>query len=98
MPSSAAIGTMEFSLQTLDAESHAARLAIADHEQSDKATHNTYQRHLRSYQKWFEADQKRLVAQDPRRIAIPALPITAAKVTTFLQHETTREKVCPSLF
>jgi hypothetical protein len=84
---------MQASLAALEADSHAARLAHAKREQSDKSTSVTYKRHIDRYQKWWMRYQAEQSASIEGWTAIPAFPITAAKVSMFLGHESTREKV-----
>jgi hypothetical protein len=82
----------------LEQESHQLRLRIGEKELEGKGTAKSYPRQVQNYQLWFEADQARIAAEDGARVPIPAFPVTAAKVSMFLNHETTREKVslCPS--
>jgi hypothetical protein len=84
----------------LEADSHAVRLDMLELERTDKTTRRIYERCLRSYREWWEQHQLKVVAGDSHRVAIPALPVTAAKVAIFLQHEMSREKkkVCVALF
>lgn len=76
----------------LEADSHALQHEILEQEREDKTTKRIYERGLKSYCEWFEHNQVRVVAADPELVPLPALPITAAKVAMFLQHEMTREK------
>ena len=85
---------MQASLAALEAESQAARLAHAKQEQSDKSTAGTYQRHVNRYEKWWEGYQLEKMEAILGWTTIPAFPITVAKVTMFLDYESTREKVC----
>jgi hypothetical protein len=79
----------------LEADSHAVRLEMADKEQSSKATKAKYERYLHAYETWWDANQAQIVRSDSSRVAIPALPITVAKVAMFLNYESNRErKVC----
>ena len=84
---------MQASLAALEADSHAARLAHAKQEQSDKSTAGTYKRHVDRYEKWWIRYQAEQSASIKGWTPIPAFPITAAKVSMFLGHESTREKV-----
>ncbi|KAH7904163.1 hypothetical protein BJ138DRAFT_964470, partial [Hygrophoropsis aurantiaca] len=61
-------------------------------ERDDKQTKASYERHVNSYQRWWDGNQSRLMAENPSRTTIPAFPIVAAKVVMFLDYETTREK------
>ncbi|KAJ6533858.1 hypothetical protein DFH09DRAFT_970435, partial [Mycena vulgaris] len=76
----------------LESESHALRLQSQAKEQEDKGTFKTYRRHFGSYQIWWDLSEAKKVSQNPHLVAIPALPITAAKVAMFLQYESSREK------
>lgn len=77
----------------LEEESHAIQLESQAKEQGDKATSKTYSRHVSRYQDWWNLSEATKISQNPRLVAIPALPITPAKVAMFLQYESTREKV-----
>ena len=92
LPSDPPMG-MQASLAALEADSHAARLAHAKREQSDKSTAGTYKRHVDRYEKWWIRYQAEQSASIDGWTPIPAFPITAAKVSMFLGHESTREKV-----
>ncbi|KAJ7269115.1 hypothetical protein C8J57DRAFT_1609308 [Mycena rebaudengoi] len=85
-------GRMNFSMTLLEEESHAIRLESQAKEQGDKATSKTYSRHVSRYQDWWNLSEATKISQNPRLVAIPALPITPAKVAMFLQYESTREK------
>jgi len=84
---------MQRSLSMLEQESHELRLRIGEKELEGKGTAKSYPRQVQNYQLWFDADQARTAAEDSTRVPIPAFPVTAAKVSVFLHHETTREKV-----
>ena len=84
---------MQASLAMLDADSQAARLARTNNEQNNKSTGKTYQRHIDRYEKWWVIYQADQTAKIPGRTSIPAFPITAAKVSMFLEYECSREKV-----
>ncbi|KAJ7153926.1 hypothetical protein C8R43DRAFT_1126596 [Mycena crocata] len=83
---------MVFSLQQLDPELHLIQLESRAKEQSNKGTSKSYLRQIASYQAWWDASETVQILQDPRLVAIPAFPVTAAKVAMFLQYETTHEK------
>lgn len=85
---------LQASLDALDARSHSVRLAKVQLEQSDKSTSVTYGRHINRYEKWWSMDQVEYVKLHPGWTRIPAFPITPAKACVFLEHESTREKVC----
>jgi hypothetical protein len=76
----------------LEADSHAVRLEMLKQERKDKTTKRIYDRGLETYCERWEQNQLKVIAGDAHRVAIPALPITAAKVAMFLQHEMSREK------
>jgi hypothetical protein len=84
----------------LEADSRKVQLGMLEQEREDKTTKRIYKRCLKSYSEWWNQNQVRVVADDPQRVAIPALPITVAKVVMFLEHEMTREKkkVCVAYF
>jgi hypothetical protein len=84
---------VKHSLQLLESESHSIRLIIRAKEQEDKVTPKTYEHHYNCYEAWWNAAEVAKVTQNPRLVALPAMPIIAAKVVMFLQYETTREKV-----
>ncbi|KAF8120444.1 hypothetical protein EV363DRAFT_1140881, partial [Boletus edulis] len=76
----------------LEQETHDVRLKIGQKEMEGKGTAKSYPRQVQNYRAWFEQEQLRIAASDPLRVALPAFPVTAAKVAAFLHHETTREK------
>ncbi|KAJ7035722.1 hypothetical protein C8F04DRAFT_1341641 [Mycena alexandri] len=80
------------SMRVLDASTHAVRLSVTAQEQSEKGTEPVYRRHYSNYQTWFQMDQGTRNAQDSTWKEVPALPITATKVSLFLEYETSREK------
>jgi hypothetical protein len=86
-------GRLSRSLQFLDSQSHAVRMEIRAKEQENKETPTTYSRHVNTYQAWWDVAETTKVLQNRSLVALPALPIIAAKVAMFLQYETTREKV-----
>jgi hypothetical protein len=77
----------------LEHESHELRLRIGEKELEGKGTAKSYPRQVQNYQLWFDTDQVRIAAEDSTRTPIPAFPVTAAKVSMFLHHESTCEKV-----
>ncbi|KAJ7445605.1 hypothetical protein FB451DRAFT_1055529 [Mycena latifolia] len=83
---------MNLSISLLEVESHALRLESQAKEQGDKATGKTYARHFNSYSTWWDLAEATKISKNPHLVAIPALPITAAKAAMFLQYESTREK------
>ncbi|KAI9568515.1 hypothetical protein HD554DRAFT_732990 [Boletus coccyginus] len=58
-----------------------------------KGTARCYPRQVQNYRTWFEQEQSRIAASDPSRVALPAFPVTAAKVAAFLHHESTHKKL-----
>lgn len=91
-------GRMNRSLQALEAESHAVRLALHEKEQGDKGTSKSYARQVASYQAWWDTSEAAKVAKNTQLAPIPAFPPTVSKVCMFLLYETSREKVCISHF
>ncbi|KAJ7461062.1 hypothetical protein FB451DRAFT_1498168 [Mycena latifolia] len=79
-------------MRVLEAVSHANRLAISSAGQLDGGTEPAYMCHFNSYMSWWPMDQAQRKSGDPSWKEIPALPITATKVSLFLAHEITREK------
>jgi hypothetical protein len=96
-PSVPSPGRVNRSLQLLESQAHTVRLEIRAREQESKATPKTYGRHVNSYQSWWDLSEAAKAIRDPTLAALPALSIIAAKVAMFLQYESTREKVCPSV-
>jgi hypothetical protein len=84
---------MQQSINHLEAASQTVRLRITDKEQSDKSTMPSYERHVSSYVTWWDAYQVKVVDADPTQVMIPAIPVTAAKATMFLEYTSTRPKV-----
>ncbi|TFY77579.1 hypothetical protein EWM64_g6432, partial [Hericium alpestre] len=78
--------------ERLEIESHQLRLDLSARMHADTATGAKYKAIYDSYIKWWTANGPDLLAKHQIQAVIPALPITAMKVTFFLQHETTREK------
>jgi hypothetical protein len=85
---------MQASLAVLEIESHATHLAQVKKEQNDKSTGTTYQWHIKRYEQWWLQYQVEQMARILGWTSIPAFPITAAKVSMFLEYEATCEKVC----
>ena len=59
-----------------------------------KGTGKCYLCQVQNYQVWFEEEQSWIAASDPSWTGLPAFPITAAKVATFIHNKSTCEKVC----
>jgi hypothetical protein len=87
---------MQHSLMLLEQETHEIRLKIRQKEMEGKGTAKCYLCQVQNYRAWFEQEQSQIAANDPSRVVLPAFTVTAAKVTAFLHHESTREKVCPA--
>ncbi|KAJ7826413.1 hypothetical protein B0H13DRAFT_1918195 [Mycena leptocephala] len=83
-------GNQKASYDALEAESQLLRQNFVVQNQEGKTTGGTYERHYKNYIAWFNDRETRLVQQDPSYQPIPALPITVAKVTLFLNHEMMR--------
>jgi hypothetical protein len=84
---------MQQSVNSLESASQSVCLTLAIKEQSDKSTTETYGRHMKHYIVWWGLFQSEVVKADPTKASIPALPITAAKATMFLDYTSTRPKV-----
>ena len=84
---------MQHSVNHLEAASQAVRLRIAKHEQSNKSTMASYERHINSYATWWDMYQAGVVNVDPIQVRIPTFPIMAVKATMFLEYTSTRPKV-----
>ncbi|OJA10888.1 hypothetical protein AZE42_11709 [Rhizopogon vesiculosus] len=76
----------------LEQESHQLQLQIGEKGLEGKGTVKSYPRQVQNYQLWFEADQACIAAHDSALVPIPAFPVTAAKVSMFIHHETMHEK------
>ncbi|KAJ7635953.1 hypothetical protein DFH06DRAFT_1139033 [Mycena polygramma] len=87
----AGASAMQQAMDALEARSHLIRQTIAAEEQSDKETGATYARQVQNYEAWWILSQALLLRDGPAHVSIPAFPITAAKVTVYLEYETT----CP---
>ena len=59
-----------------------------------KGTGKCYPHQVQNYRAWFKQEQSWIATSNPSRVALPAFPVTAAKVAAFLHHESTCEKVC----
>jgi hypothetical protein len=92
-----ALHGIQHSYAELEATSHAFRLGQVKQNQKEKGTGNSYHRHVRNYTEFWGNFEVKMCRENPHRVSIPAFPITAAKAATFLQHESTREKVSFSL-
>ncbi|KAG1833311.1 hypothetical protein EV424DRAFT_1364804 [Suillus variegatus] len=87
-PAAAMSNGMQCSLDALDA-------TLTKFERADKGMNDAYARHVRNYVAYWDQYQAEMVANNPTWTSVPALPISAAKVLIFLNHERTREKRKP---
>jgi hypothetical protein len=86
---------LQSSLDKLEHASQAYRLRQVTNDWDNNQTGHSYGRHIRRYELFWADYQARLSWDNPHCTAIPAQPITPAKASMFLQHESTREKVSP---
>ncbi|TFY74024.1 hypothetical protein EWM64_g9990 [Hericium alpestre] len=78
--------------ERLEMESHSLHLELSTCLHADTTTGAKYQAIYNNYIKWWAANAPDLLAKHEIEAVIPALLITAMKVSFFLQHEITREK------
>lgn len=83
----------ESALKILRLEAQQIRLDTQDTLDKGKGTEEAYPRHVKNYEKFWEADQERRKKADTLYQKIPAHPITGDKVTIFLKAELNRPKV-----
>ncbi|KAJ7639045.1 hypothetical protein FB45DRAFT_1133920 [Roridomyces roridus] len=83
---------LQASYAALEDRSHRLRQDVVSENQELKQTGRIYGRHYKAYVEWFDEFEAGRVKADPSYAPIPALPITVAKVTTFLDYEMTRPK------
>jgi len=69
-------------MRDLESQTHEYRLQMRENSKAEKASGNNYSRHVKAY-----------IAFVSTRPGLSPIPITAAKVSLFLQYETTRPKV-----
>lgn len=81
------------SLHDMNMNSYTIRDNIQATLTSDTTTDANYSRYVRDYKFWWANNEASLCNADPTRVPIPALPITAGKVITFLNYELHRPKV-----
>lgn len=74
-------------------QAQAIRIRATEKRQENSETGATYRRHCTRYERWWEEDNARQMREGTRLTSVPAHPITAGKVTLFLEHEMSREKV-----
>lgn len=74
-------------------EAHLNRLQLQRQMDKGKGTNEAYPRHVKNYEKFWEADQDRRAKLNANHIRTPAHPIIGEKVSLFLFHEMTRNKV-----
>lgn len=87
-------GGLSKSVAELEDASQAYRLVQLERDKAKKGTGTSYDRHVEHYVTFWDNYEDDLCLRDPTRTRLPAFPITAAKTAMFLQHESTREKVC----
>ena len=80
-------------LARIQNEAHLNRLRLQQQLDNGKGTNEAYPRHVKNYEKFWEADQNRRAKLDPNHIRTPAHPIIGEKVSIFLFHEMNRNKV-----
>lgn len=88
---------IESSLAFLDAETYQAHLERTARDKQSTATGRDYGRHFNRYKTWWVDRQAAMLKENPNWTPIPALPITAAKAASFIEHESTRQKVSDSV-
>ena len=88
------VRSLSESLSKIKDQAHANRLTIQQQLIEGKGTEEAYTRHVKSYLSFWSSFQDQKIKEDPQWARIPAHPITGDKVAIFLQHETTRNKVC----
>ena len=94
---SALVPTWHGSLQTIQVETHNARIEQQKEQDSSKGTGPAYERHIQNYSAWWDTEQSRRQQVKQDFVPIPALPPTVTKVALWLQQgEATRCKVCGS--
>lgn len=85
-------------LSVIEKESHEFRQQLQDRMSTDKGTEVAYSKHLQRYEDYWTHDQKWRAVEAQKsgshwEIMDPH-PITATKVSIFLEYESTRNKVC----
>ena len=85
-------------LTRIQNEAHLNRLQLQRQMDKGKGTNEAYPRHVKNYEKFWEADQDRRAKLDPNHIRTPAHPIIGEKVAIFLFNEISRNKVCSTRF
>ncbi|KAJ3822135.1 hypothetical protein F5880DRAFT_1614073 [Lentinula raphanica] len=73
---------IDFTLEELEAQTYNTSLQMKDEMMGDKATASAYRRHLQNYMMFLAENHQHL----------PAIPITATKVSLFLDYEIKRPK------
>lgn len=79
-------------------EAHLNRLQLQRNMDKGKGTNEAYPRHVKNYEKFWEADQDRRGKLNPNHVRTPAHPIIGEKVSLFLHYEMSRNKVILSAF
>jgi len=83
-------------LASIQTQAHLNRLALQTKLTEGKGTEDAYTRHIKNYEKFWNAFQEGQVKENPNHHWVNAHPIIGAKVSLFLQHEITRNKVSKS--
>ena len=74
-------------------QAHLNRLALQSKLIEGKGTEDAYPRHIKNYENFWNAYQEGEVKKNPNHHWVNAHPIIGAKVSLFLQYESTRNKV-----
>ena len=78
---------------SIDMQAHLNRLALQSKLIEGKGTEDAYPRHIKNYENFWNAYQEGEVKKNPNHHWVNAHPIIGAKVSLFLQYESTRNKV-----
>ena len=81
---------------SIDMQAHLNRLALQTKLTEGKGTEDAYPRHIKNYENFWNAYQEGEVKKNPNHRWVNAHPIIGAKVSLFLQYDSTRNKVCIS--
>ncbi|KAG2057216.1 hypothetical protein BDR06DRAFT_1005258 [Suillus hirtellus] len=76
-------------LDALDVTSYKICLHLAVEEHADKGMNDAYAHHVHNYVAYWDQYQAKMIANNSTWTFVPALPISAAKVLIFLNHEQT---------
>ncbi|KAI0311846.1 hypothetical protein OF83DRAFT_1177189 [Amylostereum chailletii] len=83
--------------QALEKVAQSIRQAITTKDRDRNTTGAVYERRVDKYEVWWKTNQTTLSLRMGVKELIPAFPITAAKVTLFLEYEMGREKQRPGI-